>query len=365
MNVVDRYEFLNAKLRARIGIMRSSTLIADMMKAPTLVDAVGCLRETGFAPLAEIYDKTGDLQEMGVALVKGEIAAYQEVARLSDPKLAEFILSQLGRDEEDNLKNTIRLWYSGVVRMHSIRYRSAYLYKDKIVQDINWTALINATDWNGVVAAVKDTIYEPVLRSYTQDDIQQHGLFDLEIALDKAWYAEMMRSIDLLGKADREIANHLYLHDFDLKNLLRLIRFGRYYHMDAKELEKVVLPWGKLASSRECRNYIASKADERDPMPMVKRIFPQVASDVQQIMESYHDPKHTEELLAAETLRLETYLGSERAKEYGALLSKDPFTIGVILAYFYYYRKENMQIRAILNGKYYGYTAEKILEVVG
>ena len=195
MNAVDRYEFLNAKLRARIGLMRSSTLIDDMLKAPTLVDAVGCLRESGFAPLAEIYDKTGDLQEMGVALVKGEIAAYQEVARLSDPKLASFILAQLGKDEEDNLKNTIRLWYSGVVRMHSIRYRSAYLYKDKIVQDINWTAMINATDWSGVVEAAKGTIYEPVLCSYTQEDLQQHGLFDLEIALDKAWYAEMMRSV--------------------------------------------------------------------------------------------------------------------------------------------------------------------------
>lgn len=365
MNAVDRYEFLNAKLRARIGLMRSSTLIDDMLKAPTLVDAVGCLRESGFTPLAEIYDKTGDLQEMGVALVKGEIAAYQEVARLSDPKLASFILAQLGKDEEDNLKNTIRLWYSGVVRMHSIRYRSAYLYKDKIVQDINWTAMINATDWSGVVEAAKGTIYEPVLCSYTQEDLQQHGLFDLEIALDKAWYAEMMRSVGLLGKADREIADNLFLHDFDLKNLLRLIRFGRYYHMDAKDLEKVVLPWGRLAASRECRDYIASKAEARDPMPMVKRIFPQVASDVQRIVENYQDPKHTEELLAAETLRLETYLGTERAKEYGALLSKDPFTIGVILAYLYYYRKENMQIRAILNGKYYGYTAEKIREVVG
>lgn len=365
MNAVDRYEFLNAKLRARIGIMRSSTLIPDMMKAPTLVDAVNCLRETGFAPVAEIYDKTGDLQEIGLSLVKGEIAAYQEIARLADPKLGQFILSQLGKDEEDNLKNTIRLWYSGVVRLHSIRWRSAYLYKDKIVQDINWTAMVNAIDWNGVIAAAKDTIYEPVLRSFTQADIEKHGLFDLEIALDEAWYGQMMRSVGLLGRADREIADQLFLHDFDLKNLLRLIRFGRYYHMESEKLEKVVLPWGRLAQSRECRQYIASTAEERDPMPMVRRIFPQVAGEIQHIVEDYDDPKHTEELLAAETLRLETYLGSERAKEYGALLSKDPFTIGVVLAYFYYYRKENMQIRAILNGKYYGYSAEKIREVVG
>ncbi len=365
MNSVDRYGFLNAKLRARIGIIRTSSLIPDMLKAPTLVEAIGCLRETGFAPVAEVYDKTGDLQEVGAALMKGEIVAYQEIASMVDPALASFVLSELGRDEEENLKNTIRLWYSSVMRMHSIRYRSAYLYKDKICQDINWTAMINATDWSFVVEAVKGTTYEPVLRSFTQESIREKGLFDLETAMDKVWYSQMVDAASRLGGEDRKIALNLFFHDFDLKNLLRLIRFGRYYHMDAKRLTTVILPWGKLFASKECKTYIASPAEVRDPMPMVRKVFPQVADDIRQIVERYKDSSHAEDALAAETLRLENYLAGEREKEYLALLSRNPFSIGVVLSYLYLYRRENMQIRSILNGKYYGYTEEKIREVVG
>ena len=43
MDSVSRYGFINSKLRARIGKMRSSDLIDRMIKAPNLVEAVSCL----------------------------------------------------------------------------------------------------------------------------------------------------------------------------------------------------------------------------------------------------------------------------------------------------------------------------------
>lgn len=365
MNAVDRYGYVNAKLRARIGAIRSSSLEQEMLKAPGLIEAVSALRKTGYLPVAEVYDKTGDLEAMGAMLQQAEIAAYQEVARMVDPRLSRFVLSQLDKIEEENLKNTIRLWYSSVVRSQSIRWRSSYLSKNKISSDVNWTMMINSTDWQGVVEATKGTPWEPTLASFTQDQIGKDGLFDLEVALDRVCYGEMLGACDTLSEKDRDLALSIYLHDFDLKNLLKLIRFGRYYHMEASRLEKTLLPWGTLYGSKEAKAYIAMNPDSRDPMAMVERYFPQVKNDIQSAVSSFQDARHVESLLAAETLRLETYLSSERSKEYRSLLAKDPFTVGVILAYFYYYRRENTHIRAILNGKYYGYTEEKIREVVG
>ena len=43
MSKVSDYAFVNAKLRARIGIMRSSHLIDEMIKAPSLGEAVSKL----------------------------------------------------------------------------------------------------------------------------------------------------------------------------------------------------------------------------------------------------------------------------------------------------------------------------------
>lgn len=360
MDASNRYGFINARLRARIGLMRESHLIADMRKAGSLMDAVACTRDTGFAPLSKAYDETGDLQEMEFVLLQGEIASYQEVAGYLDGEPARFVMELLGKIEEDNLKNAIRLWYSSAIRMHSIRYRSEYLAKTKIVNDVNWAGIVNSTDWSGVVASVKGTFYEKILSAYTQDDIRKNGLFDLETAIDKGWYASLMESAVMLPKDDRAIALAILNTDFDLKNLLNMIRFGWYHQMDSSRLASTLFPYGAVYASKEVKTYIASPVDSRDPMPIVRRFYPSVAVELQGIVSESKDGNHGDQLMAKETLRLETFLSSQRQKEYHALLSKDPFTIGTALSYFYLYREMDTDIRAILNGKYYGYSEEEI-----
>lgn len=359
MNAVDRYGFINAKLRARIGLMRDSGLTGSMLKAHTLGEAVNCLRETGFSPAAKVWDETGDLQQMGLLLLSSEIANYQEVASYLDPVLAAFVEELLGKIEEDNLKGALRLWYSSVVRMNPIRWRSAYLYKQKIVSGVDWVALINATDWKGVLQAVKGTPYEKVISAFSLEAVTKDGLFDLETAIDKAWYADLVQGAQRLPRSDRQIALALFTRDFDLKNILNLIRFGWYYKMEAKRLSSTLFPYGKVYGSKEAEAYIAQKADSRDPSAMVSRFCPEVGH-----LEVGSD-SHSAVRMQNETMRLEAYLASEREKEYNALLSRNPFTIGVVLTYFYYYRRENARIRGILNGKYYGLSDDRIKEVIG
>ena len=45
---VDTYGFINAKLRARIGKMRDDRLVENLLKAPSLVDAVSLLRDSPY-----------------------------------------------------------------------------------------------------------------------------------------------------------------------------------------------------------------------------------------------------------------------------------------------------------------------------
>ena len=80
MSKVSDYAFVNAKLRARIGIMRSSHLIDAMIKAPSLGEAVSKLEGTRFGHIAEVYRSTGDLQQAELSMMEEEIASYREIA---------------------------------------------------------------------------------------------------------------------------------------------------------------------------------------------------------------------------------------------------------------------------------------------
>ena len=57
---------------------------------------------------------------------------------------------------------------------------------------------------------------------------------------------------------------------------------------------------------------------------------------------------------------MESYLHERNKVVFQSILGSDPFTIGLPLSYFFLVKEENSMIKAILNGKYYGYTEEYI-----
>ena len=74
---------------------------------------------------------------------------------------------------------------------------------------------------------------------------------------------------------------------------------------------------------------------------------------------------HSDEASVLENLKIEGYLATRRQALYQKMLATDPFTIGLSLAYFFLCKEETAMIRAILNGKYYGYEEEYIRGVLG
>ena len=84
MGRVSDYSFINAKLRARIGIMHDPQLVDSMIKAPSLTEAVAKLDGTRYQQLSEVYRPrisivTQPLDELG------EQTARLLLERLSNP----------------------------------------------------------------------------------------------------------------------------------------------------------------------------------------------------------------------------------------------------------------------------------------
>lgn len=364
MGRVSDYSFINAKLRARIGIMHDPELVDAMIKAPSLTEAISKLDGTRYSSLAEVYRQTGDLQQVELQLLQHEIENYREVMGYLPASSSSFISVLLEKVEIDNVKSAIRLWYSGAAMHHSISYRSAYIYKELIVHPINYDAIINAASYEELEKAFHSTPYSSVISSFTFDELSTAGLFPLEIALDHKWFRDLDEAIGKLSGKDRKIAEEIYSVDVDLKNILIITRYSYSYHLDAEHLASVIIPMGYIAKEAERRG--AAQSD--DPMAVIKEIvafhYPQVMEEIEHIRRISDDLTTVEEN-NREIVRIEEYLGERRKKEYNRILTGDPFTIGVVLSYFFICSSEESVIRAILSGKYYRWSEDKIRERLG
>ncbi|MBI9096287.1 MAG: V-type ATPase subunit [Sphaerochaeta sp.] len=363
-NPTSLYGFINAKLRARIGLMRESHIIEDLLKAKSVVEAVAVLRDSAHSSVATAYDRTGDLQQMEFALLHNEVEMYQEVAKYLEGKPADFVLNLLGKIEVDNLKNTIRLWYGSIIRRRPMRFRSEYLFKGKLLNAIDWAALVNAISWEEVCKALANTPYSEVVNAFNEQQLDTEGLFVLENKLDLQWYEQMMASTERLSEQDKNVAQSIFLVDIDLKNLLIMVRYGWYHKMDSEKLETLFLPWGKVYKNKRVLDFVRSSAGERDPFAVIEHLYPGLNKAIRQVSEDKQGSVRQDELMALQNLRIEAYLHERRKAVYGKVLASDPFTIGVSLAYFFLYKEEDTMIKAIFNGKYYGYEEDYIRGVL-
>ena len=364
MSRVSDYAFVNAKLRARIGIMHDRTLFDEMIKSPSLTEAFAKLDGTRHQDLLEVYRKTGDLQQVELKMLEDEIALYREVEGYLPSLPSEFVRVLLEKIEVDNVKNVIRLWYSDVIRHHIISYRSSYIYKGEIVHKIDYDGAIIASSYQELVRAFHSTPYEQVLSRFSMETLASNGLFQLEIAIDHMWFSHLQKGIGMLKGQDRKTAEKIYNIDVDLKNILMLTRYSYSYHLSPEELEKVIIPMGYIAMEAEKTG--ALKSD--DPIAVLSGIvrhhYPQISEEIARIRRTADDLTTVEEN-NREIVLIEAYLAERRKKEYRRILMGDPFSIGVVLAYFFLCLQEDQNLRRILSGKYYGRSEESIREGLG
>lgn len=361
MSRVADYGYANAKLRARIGSIRESRTIDDMIKAPNLVEAINALKDTRHGNLVEVYEKTGDLQQVELALFAEEIASYREVEAMVPERISLFVKVLLEKLEIENLKNLLRLWYSEVVRHHSIKYRAGYIYKDDITCHMDVDAIINAQDYDTVLHALKGTKYYEVLSGYTLQSIASKGLFDLEITLDHLFFKDLFDAVNRLDKSDRDIASTIYFRDMDLKNILLLIRYGYYHEIDKNELKRVIIPYGYIYEAGIKHRILQSDDSVGVLREIIGSRYSEVADEIDRVRRMSDDITTRSEN-ADSILHIENFLSEIRKKEYHKILSGDPLSIGVILAYFFIANNEDAMIRAVLSAKLYKWSEEKIRE---
>ncbi len=350
---VSRYGFINAKLRARISMILPGDFVDSLISTGSLEEAFQLLKETEFAPISNAYDRTGDLQSSEMELFKMQIGWYREIVKYTTDSVQTFVEAMSLKLEIENLKNAIRLWFGSRLKKRSIGYRAGYLYKERILNAIDWDSIINAGSFQEIVDS--SGIYKEILSPFTRNIQDGGSLFKLEISLDRMYYDFLFDSSISLPHRDRILVERILTTEVDLQNINWLIRYSHFYKVSAPELKEILIPRGKSLELEDIQAYLTQESRQKDPAALLKGRFPALSSL------SLADKGNT----ASQALLFEQLLEETRKSEFLKLISGYPFNIGIILVYFFMKTRECRFLTGLLNGKYYGWKAERIREVTG
>jgi V/A-type H+-transporting ATPase subunit C len=347
---IDRYAFINAKLRARISKILPDEFVDRLLRAHSLVEAVGFFRDTEFSYVETVYTKTGDLKSIELELYKHEIRLYMELERYARAEVLRFVKALANAFEIDNLKNTLRLWFNRTVRKRDISVPYLYLYKKKIHHDLKLDSIIASDSIEEIASVLVGTPYSSVIRKAAQWVNEHSSIFLAEVLLDKFFYKTLGEEFKFLRGKDVDIAKRFIGVEIDLQNIGWLIRFKTMYNLPVDEAFGYTVPFGCVRSRERVSSVYQARTVQEMLSGLLRKCYPGLDS---LFATQAHDA-------ASQFVTLERVLQQIMMYEISRSISGYPFTIGIVLAYFILKRNEIKRIVTILNAKYYGAHEETV-----
>ena len=348
------YAFINAKLRTRISKILSDELMNQMIRVRTLPEAMHLLRETPFALIETVYNKTGDLKMGELELFKKEVDLYTELERYLHGNILNFVRALSTRFEIDNLKTALRLWFDRTIRRRSIEEAVGYLYRDQIHYNLHVDSIIYAQSIEDVIAALQGTPYAQILINNTERIREAGSIFPIEIDLDHYFYRQLINETESLESRDCEITQRMIGVEIDMQNINWLIRFKNFYNLSLEESIQYMIPEGYSID----RDAISSAYSSQNITGILSGLVKKKYSGLSTMLTAQSSEGYSRLIL------IERILQQIMMYEVRHVLAGYPFTIGIILAYFILKQNEIKKIMTVLNAKYYQIPEERIKSVL-
>jgi len=347
---LGKYAFIAAKLRTRLSKILDADFLERLIRAHSLVEAIQLLRDTDFSQVDVIYEKTGDLKMGELELFKQEVELFEEVIRYVSGDVADLCQALLMRYEIDNLKNILRLWFDRVVRKRGIEEASSYIYREKIIHDIHVEQLLNAEDIENLPEILHDTPYGLLVLENSEQIKLKNSLFSLEIALDKYYYKQLLQRVSLLSAGDAGIANRLIGVEIDMLNINWIVRYKTLYNLSLEDTFSYIIPFGHSLN----QGMLGAAFKSEDVTDIISDFVKKKYANLSPLL------KVQGAEVPSRLVLIERLLEEIMKYEVQRVLMGNPFTIGIILAYFVLKKWEIKKVMTILNAKLYGIDAERI-----
>jgi len=347
---IRKYAFINAKLRARISKLIPDTLFHQMIRVQSLEEALSLLRNTPYSIIDETYAKTGDLKLGELELQKKEISIYIEIEKYVRGDVLRLVQALLLRFEIENLKNAVRIFFDRKIRGRESDDSHLYILRKRIIHGFSVDTIINAENIEDVGKTLESTPYGRLLDQHSEVILRDGSLFSFEVSLDHYYYGNLLEAAENLPSRDRKDSLRIIGVEIDLHNVDWIIRFRKFYDLSLEQVLSLVIPGGFQLSGDLLRETYSSQD--------ISRI-------VQGIVRSHPGLSTIVNSQAADSisrlLLIERLLEQVMLHEINRILTGYPFTIGIVLSYFFLKHREMNKLKAILNAKQYRLPQERIL----
>ncbi len=351
---VQRYAFINAKLRARISKLLGENLLERFIDAPTFHDALALLRGTSYSMIGEIYTKTGDVKAGELGLFRQEVELYREIEKYVEHEVRDVVRALAASYEIENLKTALRHFFRQRIREEGSGKEPEYLFLEKILHEFDPIRIADAPGFTRIIEELRDTPYGQLVEENRDAVERERSLFPLEIALDHYYYRELIASAERLNKTDRREALRLIGVEIDLQNINWIIRFKSFYNLPLEKVVALTIPSGFRGTEKSVMEAYASQSVAGILEGVIKKKYPGVAT----LLATPTADTHSRLLL------IERILEQILVHEVGRILAGYPFTIGIILSYFILKKNEVRMIRTVLLAKQYRLPKERIRGLV-
>lgn len=345
---LSKYAFINAKLRGRISWILPEETFVQLSKAPSLDAALALLRDTAYASLEQTYATTGDLKLAELELLRMEIGLYLEIDRHLHTNTRPILQALLMRFEIDNLKNAIRVYFDRKVRGRSVESSVHYILHEKIIHPIPMDVVVNANGLDEIAGVCRDTPYSEIISKYAPVVESEDSLFRLEVALDHYYYATLLDSVKILSVSDQRMALRLIGIEIDLQNISWIMRLKRYYDLPLDTVLSTLIPGGFSLRPPQIEELYRTQNMTSVLQGFVKEQYPGLSTLL-------GTPTSDS---SARLQVLQRIFEEIKQQEVQRILAGYPFTIGIVLAYFFLKGDEMNRVRTLLNAKHYGKTPE-------
>ena len=227
-----------ARMRALKGRFLDQAKKESMLQSPDVASLISVLSQTDYWD--QVQNLT-DPQQIEHALRQNLISCYIKILSFLSGKPAQFITALLYRFELINLKSIVR---AIINQSNPVETSSPFIFSLGRYHIIPIEKALEARDLESLIGLLKHTPFGRSLETGYQQYEAKKSLMALEIALDLGYYSALQKAFDSLSMLDKGSAGKFMSIQYDINNLIWMLRFKEYHNFTPEQIYQYIIPKG-------------------------------------------------------------------------------------------------------------------------
>ncbi len=313
-----------------------------LCRSHSLEEGIQLLKGTEFEIVTNSFMMTGDLKMGELDLFNKEIKFYTELEPFYPTNFKPLVHALLLKYEIDVFKSVLRLWFDKYIRNRDISSRLGYIYRKTILNKMPINKILNCSQLEQIATLLKDTPYYTLFLSEYNNIKKYQSIFMFETSLDILYFSGIFTAINKLNIKDKKIALKYYNYVVDIENIKWANRFREFEIYKEINFRDIFIPYGQIDKQLYNRLLIS---DDSEFVGIIKKINSKVFVNID-------DKFPIENAISQLEMTINSFVNR--------LLRRDPFSIGIFIAYFYKKQLEISKLIMVLNAISYGLPEKRI-----